>query len=293
MKNSIRPGYFFNPDTRQLLIIKHDDNAEDPRGWDNLTTMLCKHKRYNFGDTTESARYDIDGIKALAKEFALRKSGAKVLYVNDNDESDIISAKTYWKLKREGYYDEIYTYVAGREDYSKLSDTNKVLYCAPLFIYDHSGVTMWMGQYEPNIPPSHRGWDTSCVGYIVIFRSDVVKYYPDCDKKPLEFWEEICNQDVKTYDTYLTGDVFWYRLVKIDEDYDEGEDDSCCGFFNGDEALPHLLSHTDITLQQFKDDFTELNVDGRYGCGCSGEEMERALSAIEEIYMKRLEEEFA
>ena len=30
-----------------------ETDPESPRGWDNLTTMLCFHNRYNLGDKTE------------------------------------------------------------------------------------------------------------------------------------------------------------------------------------------------------------------------------------------------
>mgnify|MGYP003341339394 FL=1 len=33
------------------LEIEQDDNGYNPRTeWDNVTTMLCFHKRYNLGD---------------------------------------------------------------------------------------------------------------------------------------------------------------------------------------------------------------------------------------------------
>ena len=32
------------------IKIYPDENAESPREWDNLTKMICFHRRYNLGD---------------------------------------------------------------------------------------------------------------------------------------------------------------------------------------------------------------------------------------------------
>ena len=34
----------------EKLLIYHDEDAEDPREWDNLSVMLCWHPQYNLGD---------------------------------------------------------------------------------------------------------------------------------------------------------------------------------------------------------------------------------------------------
>lgn len=33
-----------------IIIIERDDDCESPRTWDNLGTLVCFHKRYDFGD---------------------------------------------------------------------------------------------------------------------------------------------------------------------------------------------------------------------------------------------------
>ena len=33
-----------------VLSIIQDVDAEDPRNWDNLGTMICFHRRYSLGD---------------------------------------------------------------------------------------------------------------------------------------------------------------------------------------------------------------------------------------------------
>lgn len=37
------------------IDIFHDDNPMNPREWDNLGTMLCKHERYDLGDKESKA----------------------------------------------------------------------------------------------------------------------------------------------------------------------------------------------------------------------------------------------
>jgi len=56
-----------------IVTIKSDENAENPRSWDNLGTCIFFHKRYNFGDKHELDANDFSNWaeqeKALVKDF--------------------------------------------------------------------------------------------------------------------------------------------------------------------------------------------------------------------------------
>ena len=42
-----------------MRVVKYyDDYAENPRNWDNLTTMICHHRRYSLGDVEESRQFE-------------------------------------------------------------------------------------------------------------------------------------------------------------------------------------------------------------------------------------------
>ena len=40
------------------VVKSYDKFAENPRNWDNLTTMICHHSRYALGDVEESRQFN-------------------------------------------------------------------------------------------------------------------------------------------------------------------------------------------------------------------------------------------
>jgi hypothetical protein len=85
----------------------------------------------------------------------------------------------------------------------------------PLHLYDHSGITM-------STEPFTCLWDSGQVGFIYTTKALLEKM-----GVTLEDVEGVLKAEVKTYDQYLTGDVWGYVI----ED-DEGEEvDSYWGFF--------------------------------------------------------------
>ena len=40
------------------VVKSYDEFAENPRNWDNLTTMICHHSRYALGDAEESRQFE-------------------------------------------------------------------------------------------------------------------------------------------------------------------------------------------------------------------------------------------
>lgn len=42
----------------QILVLRHDDMADDPRSWDNLGTMVCWRRHSNLGDKHNFANPD-------------------------------------------------------------------------------------------------------------------------------------------------------------------------------------------------------------------------------------------
>lgn len=50
-----------------ILNIYQDDCCESPREWDNLTSMICFHKRYRLGDDTNINADDFNGWQEVEK----------------------------------------------------------------------------------------------------------------------------------------------------------------------------------------------------------------------------------
>ena len=112
----------------------------------------------------------------------------------------------------------------------------------PLYLYDHSGISMSTGRNYPfNCP-----WDSGQVGYIYVSRDKVRKEYEwkYITKKRENQIKEYLNNEVKTYDQYLTGDVYGYNVEceKCEEVLD-----SCWGFYGSEWKENGLLDHADTT----------------------------------------------
>ena len=102
----------------------------------------------------------------------------------------------------------------------------------------------------------HAEWDSGQVGWIYATAEDIQKEYGNCSKESVEKAEKLLKSEVKTYDYYLSGQCYGFRLFENGE-----EADSCWGFL-GDfkEVLEEISanlpeSHRDIVehLQEVSD----------------------------------------
>jgi hypothetical protein len=103
----------------------------------------------------------------------------------------------------------------------------------PLYLYDHSGITM-------NVTGFSCSWDSGQVGLIYATKEMIMEEHGDCNEESLKKTKELLIAEVATYDQYLQGDV-WEYVIK---DKDGTCVDSCGGFYNkeycGEEAKRSL-----------------------------------------------------
>jgi hypothetical protein len=109
----------------------------------------------------------------------------------------------------------------------------------PLYLYDHSGITMSTGRFS--CP-----WDSGQVGFIYVSLKDAADNWRvsmDWDS-PVDYHDgkqpetlrkraiALLEGEVEVYDQYLTGDVWGYVVA-------DGEDDeeSCWGFFGQEHCI--------------------------------------------------------
>lgn len=99
----------------------------------------------------------------------------------------------------------------------------------PLYLYDHSGITM------RTVPFDDR-WDSSKVGFIFVSKDKIRKEFEiDCaddniSEDILDVVKKVLEGEVEIYDSYIKGDV--YRLVKETFDKDgESKDCDICGSY--------------------------------------------------------------
>lgn len=105
----------------------------------------------------------------------------------------------------------------------------------PLYLYDHSGITM-------KTTPFGCQWDSGKVGYIVASKKKIRAEYgvKRITKKIIEKVINVLEAEVKVYDQYLTGDVYGFKLFVNGE-----ETDACWGFFSDDIKTNGILDHVD------------------------------------------------
>jgi hypothetical protein len=107
----------------------------------------------------------------------------------------------------------------------------------PLHLYDHSGITMRTGAFgDP--------WDSGQVGWIVATPAKIRENYgvKRITKKLRAKVEACLESEVKTYDDFLTGDVWGYTIESVKDcescgtqvPDDKAVNDSCWGFIGGD-----------------------------------------------------------
>lgn len=189
--------YIAHQETRDGLTLKiiADDDRESPRKWDNLATLCCDHDRYDLGDD--------DAHDAAA---------------------DAIRASRHYRSSWED--GEGLDFSHGPDLFKAIQRCDDIL-TLPLYLYDHSGITMSTG-------PFSCPWDSGQVGFAFITRERVLSEYGGkiltaaTRAKALA----LIVGEVETYDMYLTGDVWGYVL----EDADGEQTDALWGCYGLDYA---------------------------------------------------------
>ena len=223
------------------LFLRDDNDVDSPRETDScFGTMVCFHRRYSLGDShdysdPEEFLRDIVG-EGVSHENVIEhvRSGevddVKLRYNPSTREWEVHS---YWDMFKKWYVEDsfpapikgqesdIAEALVGQMQVSDLLCLAEKTYCIlPLYLYDHSGITMNTGGFS--CP-----WDSGQVGWIYATKEAVQNEYgckeltPDIREKA----ERLLQGEVEYYDHYIRGDCYGFQLYKDDE-----EIDSCWGF---------------------------------------------------------------
>ena len=113
----------------------------------------------------------------------------------------------------------------------------------PMYMYDHSGITV-------NTVGFSCPWDSGRIGFIYVSREKVMKEYgvKKIGAKLKAKVAEYLKGEVETYDQWLTGDVYGFRIfkeTKCDKCGHVGDEteDSCYGFYGRDISKNGMLDH--------------------------------------------------
>lgn len=127
----------------------------------------------------------------------------------------------------------------------------------PLYLYDHSGITM-------RTSPFGCRWDSGQVGFILANKKTILSEFGKkiVTKKLRERVSGILEGEVETYTQYLEGEIYGFQIVD-----EEGEVvDSCYGFYGADFLTNGMLDYIDHTLlgvseEEVKDLLNSVEVD--------------------------------
>ncbi len=223
------------------IRLEYDRGAESPRDWCNVGTMVCWHRRYNLGD---------EQPKCGPSDW-FRKNITPAIWDAEKDRREQEIRARYAKVAESGFttpeqHEEHEDDLNNELDDVERTMENDDALCQelfdkdhvrlPLYLYDHSGITMSTGRFS--CP-----WDSGRVGFIYCsldkaqkewgsFKNgtgwDATSDNPDYQGKTLREWVAYCLEgEVETYDAFLTGDVVGF----VAKDWDGEQIDSCWGYY--------------------------------------------------------------
>ena len=125
----------------------------------------------------------------------------------------------------------------------------------PLYLYDHSGITM-------NTTGFSCPWDSGQVGWIYADKRRIEAEYGKVTPETMEKARQVLEGEVKSYDYFLTGQCYGFQLFREDV-----EVDSCWGFLGEirdvqDDVKSYLPEDCDpaiVELLQFR--YEELDIE--------------------------------
>jgi len=145
------------------------------------------------------------------------------------------------------------------EQRKDIEKNENVCVMLPLYLYDHSGITISTSPFSCN-------WDSGQIGWIVVSKEQVRKEYnvKRINKELIEKVTNILEGEVKVYDQYLTGDVYGYKIFKVTEcelgHKHKEELDSCWGFYGEEECMTegegiveYYIKNEVVTDEEFSD----------------------------------------
>jgi len=123
----------------------------------------------------------------------------------------------------------------------KLQGSKKFI-VLPLYLYEHSGITMSTGSFSCS-------WDSGIVGFIYVSKEKVRKEFSwkHITMKREDQIKTYLQEEVEQYDCYLKGDVYGYEVK--DPAGEDIEDGQCGGFYGWDHKESGLLENAQRSIE--------------------------------------------
>lgn len=225
-----------------LLQVMYDDEPLNPRtDYDNFGKMVCWHSRYNLGD-----EHDFEDTNELLKSLARdsvepdalislvrsgKVEGVKLEYNESDGDWAVSEYDDYFKKwftsffegsmadNKQDIFEDILNTLPDQLLFTLASEKNLIL---PLNLYDHSGLSMSVSSFIGR--GQHAEWDSGQVGWIYATAEDIHDMYENVSKESVERAKELLKSEVETYDYYLQGQCYCFKLYKNGEKIESGYD---------------------------------------------------------------------
>ena len=189
-----------------ILFLVNDTNPQNPRTeQDNFGKMICFHRRYNIGDEHKFNDPD-EFLVDLLEEKLGDTDAAEDKFAELSSEVDDTLYKSQYGQYRKAIHENILKFLS----------SSYVI--EPIFMYDHSGITI-------NTKGFSCPWDSGQVGWIFASHDTIKNEFGQINDETIEKAKALLKSEVKEYDYYLTDQCYGFRLYKSNE-----EIASCWGF---------------------------------------------------------------
>ena len=134
---------------------------------------------------------------------------------------------------------------------------DEIIMKTTIYAYDHDKIQISL---DNSTYPFNDRWEAGIIGYAIVFKNDIKKFYGDkeimlyklTDELKNKLWEEL-QHEIKVYNHYLAGENFCYEI------YDKNtlnNIDGCCGFYEGIyDAIKEIREFVD---EEYKDLFDDM-----------------------------------
>jgi len=120
---------------------------------------------------------------------------------------------------------------------------------APLYMYDHSGIRIKIGDfYNCGLAQGHARFDSGQIGFIYVSKKKILEEYggKKLTEAKLRKAKKCLETEIKNYDKHVSGQV--YGFMAKDENGDDL--DSCWGFYDEDFMIDEAKRQIDWELEQ-------------------------------------------
>lgn len=231
-----------------IKIIIDDMDPMNPREWDNLGRMACWHRGYNLGDEQIN---DPDSFRfSLWQQYATDKERLTKII-------EVAGTAEYRALKKEYNgvaYDMFDAFFGGHSFRGNLCDFPSNIFILPLYLYNHSGISM-------NTTGFSCPWDSGQVGWIYAPKDKALKELGKTriSKKLKAKVYEILRSEIKSYDDFLQGNCYGYQIF----DTSNILIDSCYGFLGNSSYCLREAKCMVEYLSSHNENINKLPLEGR------------------------------